>query len=102
MSFPNVYEKHSSKESIKLPYNQSQVLKNTQSKLSCSKCKPKNENSRQLELTLKVNDSSFQIQSLSSNSAIDQSLPSKSRDSNSQTQSVPSNSAVDQPHFLDA
>ena len=69
--------------------------------MSFSKCKPKNENSVQFELPLKVNDSGSEIQSLSSNSAIDQSLSSKVRDSSSQTQSVPSNSAVDQPHFLD-
>ena len=42
LPFPKVFEKHSSKESINLPCNQSQVLKNTQSKLSFSKCKPKN------------------------------------------------------------
>ena len=68
--------------------------------MSFSRCKPKNENSVQFELPLKVNDSGCEIQSLSSNSAIDQSLSSKVRDSSSQTQSVPSNSAVDQPHFL--
>ena len=100
LPFPKVCEKHSSKESINLPCNQSQVLKNTQSKLSFSKCKPKNENSVQFELPLKVNDSGSEIQSLSSNSAIDQSLSLKVSDSNSQTQSVPSNSAVYQPHFL--
>ena len=75
-------------------------MKNTQSKLSFSKCKPKNENSAQFDLPLKVNDSGSEIQSLSSNSAIDQSLPLKVSDSSFQTQSVPSNSAVDQPHIL--
>ena len=70
LPFSKVFEKHSSKESINLPCNQSQVLKNTQSKLSFSKCKPKNENSVQFELPLKVDDSGSEIQSLSSNSAI--------------------------------
>ena len=100
LPFPKVFEKHSSKESINLPCNQSQVLKNTQNKLSFNKCKPKNENSVQFELPLKVNDSGSEIQSLSSNSAIDQSLPLKVSDSSFQTQSVPSNSAVDQQHIL--
>ena len=94
LPFPKIFEKHSSKESINLPCNQSQVLKNTQSKLPFSKCKPKNENSVQFEL-LKVNDSGSEIQSLSSNSAIDQSLSLKVSDSSSQIQSVPSNSAID-------
>ena len=47
LPFPKAFEKHSSKESINLPCNQSQVLNNTQSKLSFSKCKLKNENSVQ-------------------------------------------------------
>ena len=51
-----------------LPFNQPQ---NTQSKLSFSKCKPKNENPIQFELPLKVNDSGSEIQPLSSNSAVD-------------------------------
>ena len=72
------------KESINLPYNQSQVIKNTQSKLSFSKCKPKNENSVQFDLPLNVNDSGSEIKSLLSNSAIDQSLPLKVSDSGSQ------------------
>ena len=84
---------------MNLPCNQSQLLKNTNSKLSFSKCKPKNENLVQFELPLKVDDSGSEIQSLSSNSVIDQSLPLKVSDSSSETQSVPSNSAVDQPHF---
>ena len=75
--FHKVIEKHSSKESITLPCNQSQELKNKQSKLSFSKCKPKNKNSVQFELPLKVNNSGSEIESLSSNSAIDQSLPLK-------------------------
>ena len=66
-----------------------------------SKCKPKNKNPVQFELPLKVIDSGSKIQSLSSNSAIDQSLPLNVSDSSSQTQSARSNSAVDQPHFLD-
>ena len=86
---------------MNLPCNQSQLLKNTNSKLSFSKCKPKNENLVQFELPLKVDDSGSEIQSLSSSSVIDQSLPLKVSDSSSETQSVPSNSAVDQPHFLD-
>ena len=69
--------------------------------MSFSKYKPKNENSVQFELPLKVDYSGPEIQSLSSNSAIDQSLPLKVSDSSSQTQPVPSNSAVDQPHFVD-
>ena len=85
---------------MNLPCNQSQLLKNTNSKLSFSKCKPKNENLVQFELPLKVDDSGSEIQSLSSNSVIDQSLPLKVSDSSSETQSVPSNSAVDQPYFL--
>ena len=68
--------------------------------MSFSKCKPKNDNSVQFELPLKVNDSGSEIQSLSSNSAVDQSLPLKVSDLSSQAQSVPLNSAVDQPHFL--
>ena len=100
LPFPKAFEKHLSQESINVPCNEPQVLKNVQSKLSFSKCKPKNENSVQFELLLKVNDSGSEIQSLSSNSAIDQSLPLKVSDSSSQTQSVPSNSAVDQPHLL--
>ena len=68
--------------------------------MSLNKCKPKNENSVQFELQLKVNDSGSEIQSLSSNSSIDQSLSLKVSDSSSQIQSVPSNSAIDQPHFL--
>ena len=100
LPFPKFFKKHSSKESINLPCNQSQLLKNTQSKFSFSKCKPKNENLVQFELLLKVNDSGSEIQSLSSNSAIDQSLPLKISDSSSQTLSVTSNFVVDQPHFL--
>ena len=64
LPFPKVFEKHSSKESINLSCNQSQVLKNTQSKLSFSECKPKNENTVQFELPFKVNDSGSEIQSL--------------------------------------
>ena len=45
LPFPKVFEKHSSKESINSPCDQSQVSKNTESKLLFSKCKPKNENS---------------------------------------------------------
>ena len=56
MSFLKVFEKHSSKESINLACNPSQVFKNTQSKLSFSKYKPKNENSVQFEVPFKVND----------------------------------------------
>ena len=100
MSFPKVFEKHSSKESINLACNQPQVFKNTQSKLSFSKYKPKNENSVQFEVPFKVNDSGSEIQSLSLNSATDQSPLLKVSDSSSQTLSVPSNSAVDQRHFL--
>ena len=100
MSFPKVFEKHSSKESINLACNQSQVFKNTQSKLSFSKYKPKNENSVQFEVPFKVNDSGSEIQSLPLNSAIDQSPLLKVSDSSSQTVSVPSNSAVDQRYFL--
>ena len=76
-------------------------MKNTQTKLSFSKHKPKNESLVQFELPLKVNDSGSEIQPLSSNSAIDQSLPLKVSYSSSQTQPVPSHSAVDQLHFLD-
>ena len=68
--------------------------------MSFSECKPKNENTVQFELPFKVNDSGSEIQSLSSNSAIDQSLPLKASHLSSQTQPVPSNSAVDQPYFL--
>ena len=68
--------------------------------MSFSKCKPKNENSVQFELPLKVNDSDSEIQSLSSNSAIDQSLPLTVSDSSYQTQSVLSNSAVAKQHFV--
>ena len=75
-----MFEKYSSKESINLLCNQSQVLKYPQSKLSFSKCKPKNENSVKFELPLKVNDSGSEIQCLLSNSAIDQSLPLKVSD----------------------
>ena len=64
LPFPKVFEKHSSKESINLSCNQSQVLKNTQSKLSFSECKPKNENTVQFELPFKVNVSGSEIQSL--------------------------------------
>ena len=39
LPFYKVFEKHSSKESTNLPYNQSQVFKNTRIKLSFSKCK---------------------------------------------------------------
>ena len=42
LPFPKVFEKHSL--FINLPFNQPQVLKNTQTKLSFSKYKPKNEN----------------------------------------------------------
>ena len=95
LPFPKVFEKYSSKESINLACNQSRVLKKAQRKLSFSKCKPKNENSVQFELPLKVNVSGSEIQSLSSNSAIDRSLLWKVSDSSSQTQSVPSNCGVD-------
>ena len=92
LPFPKVFEKHSL--FINLPFNQPQVLKNTQTKLSFSKYKLKNENLVQFELPLKVNDSGYEIQPLSSNSAINQSLPLKVSDSSSQTHPVPSNSAV--------
>ena len=52
-----------------LPFNQP---KNKQSKLSFSKCKPKNENPVQFEFRLRVNDSGSEFQSLSSNFAVDQ------------------------------
>ena len=38
LPFPQVFEKHLSKESINLPCKQSYLLKKTQSKLSFSKC----------------------------------------------------------------
>ena len=93
--------KHSSKKSINLPFNQLHILKNTQTRLSFSKYKPKNENPVQFELPLKEKDSGSEIQAPSSNSAIDQSLQLKVSDSSSQTQPAPSNFAVDQSHFLD-
>ena len=85
LPFPKVLGKHLSKKSINLPCNQPQVLKNTQSKLSFSKYKPKNENPVQLELPVKLNDSGSEIQPPLSNSAIDQSLPLEVSNSSSET-----------------
>ena len=68
--------------------------------MSFSKHKPKNENSAQFYLPLKGNLVS-DIQSPSSNSATDQSLPLKVNDSSSPTQPVSPNFAVYQSHFLD-
>ena len=87
--------KHSSKKSINLPFNQLHILKNTQTRLSFSKYKPKNENPVQFELPLKGKNSGSEIQ------PIDQALLLKVSDSISQTQPVSSNFAVDQSHFLD-
>ena len=88
LPFPKVLRKHSSKRSTNLLCNQLQVLKNTQTKLSFSKYKPRNENPVQFELPLKENHPGSKIQSSSSNSTIDQSLPLKLSDSSSQTQPV--------------
>ena len=101
LPFPKLLGKHLLKKPINLPFNQPQVLKNTQTKLSFSKCKPKNENPVLFKLSLKVNDLGPEIQPPSSNSATDQSLPRKVTDSSSQTQPVSSNSAVVQSHFSD-
>ena len=87
--------KHSSKKSINLPFNQLYILKNTQTSLSFSKYKLKNENPVQFELPLKGKNSGSVIQ------PIDQALLLKVGDSISQTQPVSSNFAVDQSHFLD-
>ena len=87
--------KHSSKKSINLPFNQPYILKNTQTRLSFSKYKLKNENPVQFELPLKRKNSGSEIQ------PIDQAILLKVSDSISQTQPVSSNFAVDQSHFLD-
>ena len=80
LPFPKVLGKHSSKKLINLPCNQPQVLKNTQTKLSFNKYKPKNEIPVQFEPPLQEKDSGSEIQPPSSNSAIDQSLPLKVSD----------------------